>query len=373
MGTGFPGRSYGHGGDVWSVAGATTGRTTADLLDLSANINFLGLSPVVQQAIVAAVDQIVHYPDHRCRQLLAALAGHLQVMPEAICAGNGAVDLLDHWLQVVRAEKVLICEPAFGQYHRAVGAQGGRVVRLALPESRDFRLEIALWREALVNSGCDTAIMCSPHNPAGWTWTKAERNAVLAVAGANHVNLLVDESFLDFVPDGRRQSCCLEAAEQAQVAVLYSLTKFFAFPGIRLGALITHPTVIRCINEKRDPWSVNHLAQVAGVAALADVGYQEQTRKQTAPERDYLCTRLQDIGMRPLPATANFVLVNVQNSTLNATEWTQRLLGKGILVRNCNTFALLGERYLRLAVRESRATDRLVTAMQAILDEEGKR
>ncbi|ABZ84954.1 l-threonine-o-3-phosphate decarboxylase, putative [Heliomicrobium modesticaldum Ice1] len=362
---------YRHGGDVWSAT--WDGKIPMEeILDLSANINFLGLSPLVRQAIVESIDQVVHYPDPKCRRLIEALADHLTVPPESICAGNGAVDLLDHWLHAVQARRVLIPEPGFGQYERAVVAQGGVAVPLPLDEKRQFRLDVEAWKKALREEGCDTAILCTPHNPAGWVWTEKEKQAVLAHLESSPVRLLVDESFLDFLPDGRALSCCPQASENDRLAVLYSLTKFFAIPGLRLGALITDSDIIKGIVARRDPWVVNQLAQAAGVAALADRDYHQKTWEQLPQERNYLFEQLSKLpGLTPLPSDSNFSLLYVAESGISSTGWTERLRRRGILVRNCNTFLSLGERYLRLAVRDKAATDRLIEAMRAVLAEEG--
>ncbi|MBM7867217.1 threonine-phosphate decarboxylase [Heliobacterium gestii] len=362
---------YRHGGDVWGAI-EVAGVSVTEILDLSANINYLGLSHQVKKAIEESIDQVVHYPDPQCRRLIDALADHFAVSPDSICAGNGAVDLLDHWLHAVKARRVLIPEPAFGQYERAVAAQGGEAVRLQLEEKGHFRLDVEAWRQALQKENCDAAILCTPHNPAGWVWTAEERQAVLTHLTSAPVRLLVDESFLDFLPDGRLLSCCAEAAKSDQVAVLYSLTKFFAIPGLRLGALIAHREIINAIVRRRDPWVVNHLAQVAGIAALADRDYHRKTWEGLPQERDYLFQRLRDLpGLSPLPSAANFLLLRIEESGLSSTEWTKRLRRRGILVRNCNTFLSLGERYLRLAVRDRAATNRLIDAMRAVLAEEG--
>ncbi|WP_170292029.1 pyridoxal phosphate-dependent aminotransferase [Heliobacterium mobile] len=364
-------QSFPHGGDVWSASGGS-GKALEKILDLSANINFLGLSARVKAAIVENIDHIVHYPDPKCSQLISALAQHLQVEEEAICAGNGAVDLLDHWLRQVQAKRVLICDPGFGQYFRAVHAQGGQAVPIRLDEQEHFRLDIVQWEKKLLDEKCDAAIICSPHNPVGWVWSDKEREAIVNLVEKHHIHVLVDESFLDFLPDGREQSCCALAVKHRQIAVLYSLTKFFAIPGIRLGALIAQRDIIKDIIAHRDPWVVNHLAQVAGVAALADLDYHKRTWEQLPQEREFLIGQLSRLpGVKPISSTANFVLAHMADTGLSSTTWTEKLRRRGILVRNCNTFAALGERYLRFAVRDSSATERLIQAMQVIMKEEG--
>ncbi|MCW2278545.1 pyridoxal phosphate-dependent aminotransferase [Heliophilum fasciatum] len=357
--------AYRHGGDVWSVKAQGDAR---QWIDFSANINFLGLSPQVKAAMVNAIDDVIHYPDPHCRHLRAALSTHLQVPTAAIAAGNGAVDLLDQWLRTVQPRRVLITDPGFGQYLRAIKSVGAEAVVMRLTEQNQFAFDGEAWQRAMQLGQCDSAILCSPHNPVGWTWTKEQRDQVLARAEKAGIHLLVDESFLDFLPDGRGRSCVATAAQSAQVAVLYSLTKFFALPGIRLGALIAHPARIAALEAQRDPWSVNHLAQVAGVAALQDQAYQEQTWNQLPALREQLIHTLRAIpGCRPYSSTVNFVLADIRATSLPAPVWTGRLRDRGLLVRDCSTFDGLGSGYLRFAVRPAPAIEQLGAAMKEVL------
>ena len=85
-----------HGGNLFAVARAH-GSHWRDLLDFSASITPLGPAPGVRDAIITALDEIVHYPDPYAARLTEALATNWNVEPDAILTGNGATDLI-HFL-----------------------------------------------------------------------------------------------------------------------------------------------------------------------------------------------------------------------------------------------------------------------------------
>ena len=59
-----------HGGNIWPhLKGART-----NVVDFSANINPLGLSPAIRRAILRNIDKLVHYPDPESKYLKRALA-----------------------------------------------------------------------------------------------------------------------------------------------------------------------------------------------------------------------------------------------------------------------------------------------------------
>jgi threonine-phosphate decarboxylase len=152
--------------------------------------------------------------------------------------------------------------------------------------------------------------------------------------------------------------------------VLRSLTKFYALPGLRLGYAVAATGVIGRLAGLVPPWSVGNLAQAAGVAALADEGYREQTLRLVAGERAFLAGGMRSIpGLLPYPAAANFLLVELTGGATAAELWAQ-LFPRGILIRDCGNFIGLTERFFRVAVRGREENERLLAALGEVLRQE---
>jgi len=85
------------------------------------------------------------------------------------------------------------------------------------------------------------------------------------------------------------------------------MTKFYALPGLRLGYLVS--SRVPELFSKREPWQVNTLAELAGLASLEDRGHEEATMQLIQRERVWLWKQLQTIpGIRAFPSDANFFL-----------------------------------------------------------------
>lgn len=308
-----------------------------------------------------AVDQIVHYPDPDCSELKLALAKHLLIDPSSLLLGNGAVDVLDHWLRLSRPNRALLFEPCFGQYHRALRAVNAEIISVQLNPEEGFRIDAKHLESVLAGTFCDLVILCSPHNPTGWALEREEILEIVHVAQRYGTKLLVDESFLDFMPQGRSFSLCQRAHDSENLAVLYSLTKFFALPGLRLGALVTSSDNVRSMEELRDPWSVNHLAQVAGKAALSDEEYKCATVEYIARERIFLTEHLSQISsVKVFGSKVNFILLDIRETCMDSSQWVKTLADYGILVRDCASFTGMGRNYLRVAVKTRKASCRFL-------------
>ena len=201
-------------------------------------------------------------------------------------------------------------------------------------------------------------ILNNPHNPTGRLFRRDEILPYLE----KFALVVVDEAFMDFLPPDEEQSLIEYVQDYPNLVILRSLTKFYSLPGLRLGYALAHPDRLQRWRAWRDPWTVNTLAMVAGVAALADKAFQAKTWEWLPDARNQLFEGLSQIpGLQPLPGSANFLLVQSEHSCV---ELQQRLLKQHqILIRDCRSFPELGDRFFRVAVKTAQDNERLLTAL----------
>ncbi|MCY7367591.1 MAG: aminotransferase class I/II-fold pyridoxal phosphate-dependent enzyme, partial [Chamaesiphon sp.] len=204
-------------------------------------------------------------------------------------------------------------------------------------------------------------IINNPHNPTGQIWSV---ETILPYLEQFDL-VVIDESFMDFLPPSEQQSLIPFIAQYPNLVILRSLTKFYSLPGLRLGYCIAHPNRLNRWKSWRDPWPVNTLAAAAAIAVLPDTQFQQLTWDWLAPARDRLFQALSQIpGLHPQPGAANFILVR---SVRSAIELHTKLLQQHqVLIRDCISFPELGDRFFRVAVRTVADNDRLVAALQSV-------
>jgi threonine-phosphate decarboxylase len=144
--------------------------------------------------------------------------------------------------------------------------------------------------------------------------------------------------------------------------VLRSLTKFYALPGLRVGALAGPPDVMRKWRAKRDPWQVNVLAEAAVLASLGDHEHAKRTVEFVRGEREWLAARLKEIaGLDPQPGAANYLLIGLREP---APPLVEKLASRRILVRDCSGWAGVSFPHaIRVAVRTRPENERLLEAL----------
>lgn len=284
---------------------------------------------------------------------------------EMITAGNGAVEIIYLLMKLLKPKKALIPAPTFNEYEIAVRSSGGEVKDLLLDEGKGFAIDkediFARWQDT------DVLFICNPNNPTGCMTRREDLKRIIAEAGKAGKTVVVDEAFMDFVADRNEYSVADLVQEHDNLFVLYSLTKFFAIPGLRLGLGLGHPKMIQGINQARDPWNVNCFAQLAGIASLTDEDYARATVSFVNSEKDWLFDRISNIrGLQPLAPSVNYIFVNVRDTGMTSEEICRRLGERGILVRDCGSYKNLKPEYIRVAVRNRQENGRLIEALQQL-------
>ncbi len=308
-----------HGGNIFAAA-QRRGLPWQQILDFSASINPLGPSPAAREAILCAIDRIVHYPERGGPRLREALAAEWRVPVGKLITGNGATELLFDWCRQVGTGT--IAAPAFSEFHRA------------WPNARFCLLDDpSTWPHE------GPVVFTRPANPSGHLPTA---DSIRAYAGNRRAPVLVDESFLDF--------CDAESVGIGpNLSVLRSLTKFWALPGLRLGALLGD---VESIEQQRPPWSVNALAEAAALASLADRQHAAATRAFVKSEVAWLAVQL---GVAPGPA--NYLLID----TPHASALTAFAAHRNVLIRDCSGWPGWPCSAVRVAVRQRWENEILVS------------
>jgi threonine-phosphate decarboxylase len=353
---------YGHGGDLRTAA-ETFGGSPERFLDYSSNMNPFGPPPSVERVLRERWREVAAYPDPAVRELRAKLARHYGIPAESILVGNGAAELIDLLVRVLRPGVTALAQPSFIEYGEAVRHAGGRTHAIPLRAEDGFVLQQEPLEAALQAS--DLVFLGHPNNPSG----ALVPQPLLELAAASGTELALDEAFLDFAPEERRLTWMHRAASDRRLFVVRSMTKFYAIPGVRLGFLVAHPDRIRELQERQVPWSVNAFAQRIGCAVLDEMEYAERTRLWLMEERPWFAGRLARLGLRVVPgAAANFVLCALPAGLAGRVRELQRRLGeRGILIRDASRFAGLDQSWLRLAVKLRADNERLLAALEEAL------
>ncbi|MGI5958939.1 MAG: pyridoxal phosphate-dependent aminotransferase [Massiliimalia sp.] len=343
-----------HGGDIYSP-----GRK---VLDFSANINPLGMPEPVRQALYHCAEACEHYPDPLCRDLTRVIGEKEGCPPQWILCGNGAADVIFRLVFSQKPKKAAVLAPTFAEYEAALQAVGCTVVSYQLNPKEDFIPGEGFLRW-LSQERPDMVFVCNPNNPTGQLLAEGVLEQAAALCQSFGALFVVDECFLDFVVGGEAQSG-KPFLSKYPIFLLKAFTKMYAMPGIRLGYGICADTaLLEHAAACGQPWSVSVPAQAAGIAAYGMEGFEQQTRDYVASARKDLQDGLRRRGMKVWDSCTNYVLFYIEDKCLR-----KKLEQQDILIRDCSNYRGLTPGYYRTAVRTPEENQRLLQALDQIMN-----
>lgn len=343
-----------HGGDLYS---------RPVRLDFSANTNPFGTPEAVRRAVIESAQLLNQYPDPFCRELTGALAEFEQVPEEYILCGCGAAELIFSFCMAVRPRRALELAPTFSEYSSGAEAVGCAVQRYPLRREDGFALT-AEFAQSLRMAECDVLFLCNPNNPTGRIIEPALLEHIAQICHERKIRLFLDECFLDLSDQGRELSMKETLGRYPELLILKAFTKSYGMAGLRLGyCLSADAKLLTAMGRSVQPWNVSLPAQKAGVAALKEREFLQKTRAVIQAQRAWLSEQLEQMGFFVCPAQANYLLL------YHEAPIYERLLERGILVRDCSNYHGLERGWFRIAVRREEENRVLIDAVRSILEE----
>lgn len=342
---------YQHGGDIYR---------NIVKLDFSSNINLMGIPEGVLQAAKRGVELSCNYPDTECNELRDAISINAGIPKEMIVCGNGAAELIFSLVIARKPKKALLLSPTFHEYEQALQSVDCKISYYQLLEENGFQLQSDFIKE--VNGDIDIVFLCNPNNPTGVFIEKSLMKNILQKCEESNCFLVVDECFLDFVPDGK--DCTLKelCKESKNLFVLKAFTKLYAMPGLRLGfGFCGDSLLINKMKNNTQPWNISSPAQMAGVAALKEVEYVTQSLNMIEVEKKFLIQQLRQLHFIIYGSHANYIFFKGKEGLY------EKCLEQGVLIRDCSNYRGLSNGYYRIVVKTHSENVLLVELLNRLL------
>ena len=352
-----------HGSDLEKIE-SIYGIKKENITSFSANVNPLGISQKLKEELSTHIDCITTYPDREYCNLRKCMANYVGTEPENIIVGNGSTELISLFIQIEHPRKALILGPTYSEYEREVALGGGTTLYYPLKEENSFRLDTDHFTSKLDDS-LDLLILCNPNNPTSSCISIDDMRKILDVCKEHDIFVMVDETYIEFVDDVAHTSAVPLTAYYNNIIILRGTSKFFAAPGLRLGYAITgNEDLLRNMNQRKNPWTINSLAVIAGELMFQDKDYIAATRDLVLSERQRMYELFQaSERFRPYKPTANFMLLRIMDDDLTSQDLFDRAIREGMMIRDCSTFPFLNDKFIRFCFMKPEDNDRLAECL----------
>lgn len=278
---------------------------SASVASLASNESPYPPLPEVREAIMRELQALNRYPDPSNSALRARLAERYEVAASQIAIGNGSCDILlalGHALLEPGAELVYAW-PSFSVYPHLAASSGARAITVPLDAAQRHDLD-AMAREITVATRL--VIVCNPNNPTSTALPLVEIEKFLEQV-PGHVCVVVDEAYCEFNLLDDPDASIELLARHPNLVLLRTFSKVYGLCGLRVGfALCGSEELPRALDQVRQPFFCNAVAQAAAVEALAHQDAVADRVARTVAERISVQERLRAMGLEPAESQANF-------------------------------------------------------------------
>jgi histidinol-phosphate aminotransferase len=335
------------------------------MIKLASNENPFGPSPLAMDAIRRAAAQVHLYPDNDAGELRLALAAHHNLLQEHIFIADGSLGILD-----------VLARTLLGPGLNAVSSERSFISYPIVTRAADAEYVTAPMRQhtydldaiaAAVTDTTRVVFLANPNNPTG-TMFDAEATDAFLSRVPEHVLVVLDEAYYDFAQHfaakrgvNYTRSLNFVRNDRINLLVLRTFSKAHGLAGLRIGYACGHPELLRHFARVRNAFSVSVIAEAAALAALNDQAHIRRTVDNNAAGAAWLAERLSDLGLQPVPTSANFLYFELDE---DADSFAKRIQSEGVIVRSLVPWGILNG--IRVSIGTPEQNETLVKAFKKV-------
>lgn len=318
-------------------------------------------SEVVNAAIAVARGRVNGYPDRHAAGIRRLLAERHGVAAEQVVVGNGAAELLQAAALALLGpgDELVTPWPSYPLYPLMASRAGARPVAVDLAGGRVDAAAL----HAAVGERARVVVICNPNDPTG-TYLEASELGELLAGLPEHVHVLLDEAYVDFV-DREPTDACLRLVDAfPRLVVVRTFSKAWGLSGLRAGYAVASPSAASLLEAISPVLGVNALTQAAVEHALRTGGAEiERRRRLVAEQRRRLLHAVHDLRVDAPESQANFAWLRAP--ALTGARLAGRLEQEKVIVAPGGPLG--DDDHVRVSIRDARATDRLLAALGTVL------
>ncbi len=306
----------------------TPGEQPTDMKYIKLNTNESPFPPsegVIEAISEAETAKLNLYPDPTCGALKDAIAGLYGAKRKNVFVSNGSDDILNFFFMAFcdgGEHPVKFPSISYGFYE--VYAELYGVSYNKIPLMSDFSINIENYSDNSAN-----VVIANPNAPTGLALSRDEIESILK-ANKDRI-VLIDEAYVDF----GAESCVELTHKYDNLLVVCTYSKSRSMAGARLGFAIASEEIISDLEKIKystNPYNINRLTMLAGIAAIQDNDYYVSNCKIVAENREYTQKKLRELGFECTESKSNFIFA--RSEQISGEKLYHELKTRGVLVRH---------------------------------------
>ena len=344
------------------IGGLSQFKKIENSIKLSANESALGPSPKAIEAFQKEKNKILKYPESDSNFLREVLSEKFKIDPKRIICGSGSDQILDLTCRLFLNpdDEVIVTEFGFIMYKIYASLSRAKVV---LAKEKNFKASVEEIIKKVSNK-TKIVFIANPNNPTG-TYLSKKEILDLRKKLRSDILLVVDDAYFEFINSDNFSSGLDLFKDSANVLVTRTFSKIYGLAGLRLGWGYSSEEIIDSMYKIKPPFNVNRAALAAGIEAIKDSEWTKKAIDYNTLWAQKIFSVLKEYNIKTNEPSANFFLMNFNETKINSDETFEKLAANKLIVRKMTQYKISNS--LRLTIGNKEANELFIKSIKGIL------
>ncbi|MDX2323157.1 histidinol-phosphate transaminase [Campylobacter hepaticus] len=336
-----------------------------EIIKLASNENPFGVPPKAIESLMQNLNKAYLYPDDSMIELKSKLAQKYKLKNENIIIGAGSDQVIEFALHAKLNNKNAFLQAgvSFAMYEIYAKQFGAKCYKTQsiTHDLNEFKKYYNQYQEEI-----KVVFLCLPNNPLGECLNANEVFEFIKEVDKDCL-VIIDAAYNEFASFKDNKKClkpCDLVEKFENVLFLGTFSKLYGLGGLRIGYGIANIQIINALHKLRAPFNVNHLALKAAIAALDDEEFIKKTLENNFTQMELYEEFAKRNHIKTLKSYTNFITYFFDQK--NSTDLSEKLLKKGIIIRNLQSYGLNA---MRITIGKPYENERFFVEFEKVLKE----
>ena len=333
-----------------------------NLIKLSSNESALGPSPRAMEAFQKEKDKIFKYPESESSSLRDIISKKFDINSERIICGAGSDQIFDLTCQlfIEPGDEVIVAEYGFIMHRIYASLYGAKVL---LAKEKNFKASVDEILKKVTNK-TKIVFVANPNNPTG-TYLSKDKMLNLRQKLRSDILLVVDDAYFEFLNRDDFTSGLDLFKDEANVLITRTFSKIYGLAGLRLGWGYSSKEIIDKMYQIKPPFNVNRAALCSGIEAIKDNEWTKKAIEHNTLWSKKIFSVLNECRIQTNIPTANFFLMNFNETKINSDEAFEKLANNRLILRKMTQYKI--PKALRLTIGDKESNEYFIKCIRDIL------
>ena len=333
-----------------------------NLIKLSSNESALGPSPRAMEAFQKEKDKIFKYPESDSSSLRNIISKKFDINFERIICGAGSDQIFDLTCQlfIEPGDEVIVTEYGFIMHRIYASLYRAKVL---LAKEKKFKASIDEILKKVTNK-TKIVFVANPNNPTG-TYLSKDKMLNLRQKLRSDILLVVDDAYFEFLNRDDFTSGLDLFKDEANVLITRTFSKIYGLAGLRLGWGYSSKEIIDKMYQIKPPFNVNRAALCSGIEAIKDNEWTKKAIEHNTLWSKKIFSVLNECRIQTNIPTANFFLINFNETKINSDEAFEKLANNRLILRKMTQYKI--PKALRLTIGDKESNEYFIKCIRDIL------